>query len=76
MIKLPRTWCCPQCGANDHHAHQRTILEWFFIFKRGITNRECREFLGVADIHTAKRILLGMNMHSEGLFGIGVILWI
>ncbi|MGG1675849.1 nuclease-related domain-containing protein [Neobacillus sp. NRS-1170] len=67
MIKLPRTWHCPYCGARDHNAHQRALLEWFLIFKRSITNRECREFLGV-DIHTATRILQGMNLMFEGTF--------
>lgn len=65
MIKLPRTWCCPYCGAHDHMAHERTLLEWFLIYKKSITNKECREFLGV-DIHTAKRILKSMNLKSEG----------
>lgn len=67
MIKLPRTWQCPFCGARDQHAHQRTLLEWFLIYKRTITNRECREFLGV-DIQTAKRILHSMNWQFEGTF--------
>ena len=68
MIKLPRTWHCPFCKAKDHLAHQRTLLEWFLIFKRTITNRECRWFLKVDDIHTAKRILQGMNWQSQGTF--------
>ncbi|MEH7303566.1 nuclease-related domain-containing protein [Neobacillus drentensis] len=68
MIKLPRTWCCPQCGAVDHLVHQRTIREWFLIFKRQITNRECREFLGVDDIHTATRLLQSMNMDFDGTY--------
>ena len=67
MIKLPRTWHCPPCGANEHLAHIRTLREWFLIFQTSITNKECREFLGV-DIHTAKRILLSMNLQSEGTF--------
>ncbi|MEH7481745.1 nuclease-related domain-containing protein [Neobacillus drentensis] len=68
MVKLPRTWCCPHCGANDHLAHLRTLREWFLICNRTITNKECREFLGVGDIHTAKRILLGMNLRSQGTY--------
>jgi len=67
MIKLPRTWRCPKCGAVDHLVHQRTLREWFLIFKRQITNRECREFLGV-DIHTAKRILLSMDLKCDGTY--------
>ncbi|GHH98031.1 nuclease-related domain-containing protein [Neobacillus kokaensis] len=65
MIKLPRTWVCPTCDATDPIAHQKNLLEWFLIYKRTITNRECREFLGV-DIHTAKRILQGMGFKGEG----------
>ncbi|WP_160724508.1 nuclease-related domain-containing protein [Bacillus sp. USDA818B3_A] len=68
MIKLPRTWVCPCCDAKDHVAHERALREWFLIYKRSITNRECREFLGVDDIHTATRILKSMDMRSEGLF--------
>ncbi|MGG3469205.1 nuclease-related domain-containing protein [Neobacillus pocheonensis] len=67
MIKLPRTWQCPFCETMDHCAHQRTLLEWFLIFNRRITNRECREFLGV-DIQTAKRILTSMHWQFEGTF--------
>lgn len=68
MVKLPRTWVCPFCNAKDHLAHERTLREWFLIHKRSITNRECREFLGVKDIHTATRILKSMDMRFEGNF--------
>jgi rubredoxin len=66
MVKLPRTWYCPFCEATDHLAHERNLREWFLIFKRTITNRECREFLGVDDIDTAKRILQSMDLTPEG----------
>lgn len=68
MIKQPRTWVCPFCQATDPLAHQRALLEWYLIFKRTITNRECREFLNVNDIHIAKRILHNMSFKSEGDF--------
>lgn len=68
MIKLPRTWSCPFCKSTDCMAHQRTLLEWFLIYKRDITNRECREFLGIEDIQVAKRILQSMNWETEGAF--------
>jgi hypothetical protein len=67
MVKEVRTWRCPWCGAVDHLAHQGTLLEWFLVCKRTITNRECRWFLGV-DIQTAKRILTGMHWESRGTF--------
>ncbi|WHZ03105.1 nuclease-related domain-containing protein [Neobacillus sp. YX16] len=67
MIKLPRTWHCPLCKVNNHLAHQGTLVEWFLVVKRTITNRECREFLGV-DIHTAKRILQSMDLITCGTY--------
>jgi hypothetical protein len=68
MVKLPRTWYCPFCEATDHLAHERNLREWFLIFKRTITNRECREFLGIDDMQLAKRILTSMDWPSTGTF--------
>ena len=68
MVKTPRTWSCLFCHSTDQLAAQRTILEWFLLNKRSITNRECREFLGIENIHIATRILQSMDMHSEGTF--------
>lgn len=68
MIKTPRTWYCPNCKAKNNMAYQKALLEWFLIFKRQITNRECREFLKIDDIHTAKRILQSMNFQTEGTY--------
>ncbi|MDM5329600.1 nuclease-related domain-containing protein [Neobacillus sp. CF12] len=67
MDKLPRTWHCPICKVNDHLAHRGSLAEWFLVVKRTITNRECREFLGV-DIHTATRILSSMQLKYKGTF--------
>lgn len=67
MKKLPRTWHCPVCKENNHLAHRGTLIEWFLVVKRTITNRECREFLGV-DIHTATRILQSLPLHTKGTF--------
>jgi Nuclease-related domain len=67
MIRLPRTWHCPNCKVNNHMAHIKDLREWFLLCKRTITNRECREFLHV-DIDTAKRILQSSNLQSEGTF--------
>jgi hypothetical protein len=67
MIKAPRTWHCPVCKVNHHLAHVRTLAEWFLVVKRTITNRECREFLGV-DIHTATRILQSLPLQTKGTF--------
>lgn len=67
MIKLPRTWNCPYCKVNNHLAHEKTLIEWFLVVKRSITNRECREFLGL-DIYTASRILKSMNLTCTGTY--------
>ncbi|WHY95098.1 nuclease-related domain-containing protein [Neobacillus cucumis] len=68
MVKHRRTWWCPYCQATDHLAHVRNLQEWFLLFKRTITNRECREFLQIDNIHTATRILQSSNMDIEGTF--------
>jgi hypothetical protein len=68
MVKMARTWYCPKCKVKNNMAHQKTLREWFLIFKRSITNRECREFLHVDDIQVAKRILQSMNWQSKGTF--------
>jgi rubredoxin len=68
MIKIPRTWYCPYCKVTNSHAHFGTLREWFLIFKRSMSNRECREFLQIDDIHTATRILQSMNLRSEGTY--------
>jgi hypothetical protein len=67
MKKLPRTWHCSVCKVTNHLAHRGTLVEWFLVVKRTITNRECREFLGV-DIYTANRILNSMNLVCKGTF--------
>ncbi len=68
MIKHKRTWHCKICDRNDSMAHVKDLQEWFLIFKRSITNRECREWLQVEDKYTANRILQSMNFRSEGTF--------
>ncbi|MDQ0200968.1 nuclease-related domain-containing protein [Neobacillus ginsengisoli] len=68
MVKLPRTWYCPHCKVTNSQAHFKTLREWFLIFKRNITNRECRDFLQINDIQVAKRILQMMNWQSQGTF--------
>lgn len=68
MIKIPRTWYCPNCKVNNNIAHQKALREWFLLFKRSITNKECREFLQIDDIYTTNRILQSMNLRSEGTF--------
>jgi hypothetical protein len=52
---------------NNHLAHRGALVEWFLVVKRTITNRECREFLGV-DIYTANRILNSMDLVSQGTY--------
>jgi Nuclease-related domain len=66
MIKISRTWHCPNCKENNNKAHIKTLQEYFLLIKRSITNRECRDFLHINDIQTAKRILQSMNLKSEG----------
>lgn len=56
------------CKVNNNLAHIKSLEEWFLIFKRSISNRECREFLQIDDKYTAHRILQSMNFRYEGTF--------
>lgn len=68
MKKIKKSWQCPSCKETDRLAHQKDIRVWFLLFGRKMTNRDCREFLGVDDLSTATRILKSMKLPYEGTF--------
>ena len=66
MKRISRGWGCKKCGHIDRHAHRQAIAEWFMLFGGMMTNRACREFLHVADVDVAKRLLSGMDISFRG----------
>nr|WP_249315701.1 nuclease-related domain-containing protein [Bacillus sp. FJAT-49711] len=66
MEKVFRSWCCPNCKNFDRFAHGQAIKEWFLLFRRKMSNKDCRDFLHINDIKSANRILQTMNLESHG----------
>ncbi len=65
MKKNRRHWSC----SNNHHstdAHLKTLDDYFYIFGMSITNKECRRFLHIENVHISKRILSSMDLHING----------
>ncbi|GGA47285.1 hypothetical protein [Psychrobacillus lasiicapitis] len=66
MVKKINGWNCPNCGNIDRLAHIFTIHEWFALVSHTITNKECRNFLGIESHQLASRILNSMNLSRKG----------
>ena len=66
MTKYRGGWRCPACLLTNPHAHRQAIRDWFLLFGGKITNKDCREFLNIPQRQTATRILLSMQLHTEG----------
>ncbi|MCR2822271.1 nuclease-related domain-containing protein [Lederbergia panacisoli] len=66
MVKVFRSWYCPNCKNFDRLAHQQAIKEWFLLFGRKMSNKDCRDFLNIDDIKSTNRILQTMNLESHG----------
>lgn len=57
MNKIKRTWMCETCGLRNPEAHHQAIQEWFMLIKPSITVAECKDFLELEYVSTARRIL-------------------
>lgn len=66
MKRLVRKWECHFCDIYSLDAHLDAIDEWFMVCKSTITTQECKAFLELTNIETAKRIL-----RKKGLAEIG-----
>ncbi|HWO75398.1 MAG TPA: nuclease-related domain-containing protein [Bacillus sp. (in: firmicutes)] len=68
MRKYFKKWVCDSCGNRSGVAHYHAMKDWFLLFGARMTNRDCREFLGVDNKHKATRILQSMDLKHEGSF--------
>ena len=66
MKRSFRTWVCEACFQRDPYAHIQAIREWFMLIGGEITNKECREFLGVQSRQLVTRMLKEMNLLVVG----------
>lgn len=61
-----RIWRCQLCGALDNEAAYKAVLEYFAFFGRQATNQEVRDFTGIDDRHTMKRLLAKAHIEASG----------
>lgn len=57
MARIKRSWHCPACKLKDSLAHHEAIKEWFMLIKPTISASECKEFLELDYLSTARNIL-------------------
>lgn len=67
MIKKYKTWFCPDCKIHSSDAHEKNILD-FLLINGSITNRQCREFLGLPAkyLNYITRTFTKMGLPYEG----------
>ncbi|MFJ7825490.1 nuclease-related domain-containing protein [Psychrobacillus sp. NPDC096623] len=68
MKKVARHWICPRCKNVSNDAHDQTIKDYFLVYKNSISNKECRHFLKLNNIHEATRILKNANLIKTGKY--------
>ncbi|MBP1932188.1 nuclease-related domain-containing protein [Ammoniphilus resinae] len=65
MERIKQAWFCSHCCAHDPDAHRQAIQEYLLIHRK-ITNKQCREFLGVHSINKCTRWLQELELPSVG----------
>lgn len=68
MEKYNGGWRCLACAKTSRDAHKRAIRDWFLLFGGGMSNKDCREFLRVNRQQTAHRLIMSMQLKSEGTY--------
>ncbi|MET3696790.1 nuclease-like protein [Bacillus oleivorans] len=66
MERANQVWECPHCKATSRDAHKQAILDYLLLIKPTITNKECRDFLGIKSRKIAHRLLNSMNLQFTG----------
>lgn len=66
MVRRYGVWFCPGCGVSSKDAHLRTIRDWLLLTGEPMTNKLCREILGVGDRRLVTRLLQGMDLKRSG----------
>lgn len=66
MKRVHQKWMCPYCKAYSRDAHKQAILDYLLLVKPTITNRECREFLGIESRKIVQSLLTSMNLPYKG----------
>ncbi|WP_316569962.1 nuclease-related domain-containing protein [Neobacillus sp. YIM B06451] len=66
MVRVRGLWHCEKCFAYSKDAHVEVITDHLLVKGNRITNKECRDLLGISSVKLANKLLTGMNLHKEG----------
>lgn len=69
MGKMERTkvaWECGTCRLISRNAHYEALNDWFMLVKPTITTAECRDFIGLKNLDTAKHLLVKSGCKPVG----------
>jgi len=66
MRQSERTHFCVSCTFTVADGYSRALSDWFEFIEPEITNRQCREFLGLKDKYAARYLLQKLGLASRG----------
>ncbi|QDY44845.1 hypothetical protein FK545_02880 [Planococcus glaciei] len=66
MRQSERTHFCVRCQLVVLDGYSRVLDDWFEFVTPEITNRQCREFLGLKDKYAARYLLQKLGFASRG----------
>lgn len=59
-------WKCSKCQYSSKDAHLHALKDYFLLFNKPISNKICREWLGLKSRHVAQRLLKKMDLIEKG----------
>ncbi|WP_198029972.1 nuclease-related domain-containing protein [Oceanobacillus manasiensis] len=65
MQRIYGTWLCPKCKVKSKAAHKRALLDYFYLIKPSISNRECRKFLGISSKNITTKLLQNYLIYDK-----------
>lgn len=66
MTRIAQNWHCPICGQASPKAYISALEDFRLIYGPKITNRQCKEFLGLDSMTTSKYLLRSVHPTSIG----------
>jgi len=64
--KGKKKWGCTLCGATSSDLPRQAIKDYFLIFNKPISNKECRDWLCIQSPDVVKRLLSNMDLKVIG----------
>jgi hypothetical protein len=66
MVREKASWHCKHCGFSHKNAHLPTLVDYYLLFGKSITNRNFREMLLVESRSVAVKLIKKLEISSTG----------